>query len=213
MAGKILTVAQQKGGSGKTTLAANLAAAWSARGLRAALVDSDPQGSLSRWFAARTERSGADGTGLTLVSSTAWGVAYEAGRLKSDHDVVIVDTPPRADADLRPSLRVSDLMLVPVGAARVDLWATEGILELARREGAPALVILNRANPRARVTSVIRSELGRLGVPVAATEIGNRVAYAETLGEGLGVVEAARGTAAAREIAELAAEILGRLSV
>ncbi|MEM9435233.1 MAG: ParA family protein, partial [Pseudomonadota bacterium] len=131
MSGFVVTIAQQKGGSGKTTFAANLAVAARLRGLSVALIDSDTQGSLGRWFMTRLEANGAPD--LEFSTASAWGIAYECGKLKETHDLVVVDTPPKIDADLRPALRASDLIVLPVSASQVDVWATEGVIELAGR--------------------------------------------------------------------------------
>ena len=69
----ILTVAQQKGGSGKTTLTAHLATELAARGHRVALLDVDPQGSLGRWFLTRYDREGGLKGDITFSTSSAWG--------------------------------------------------------------------------------------------------------------------------------------------
>ena len=142
MAGKIISVAQQKGGAGKTTIAANLAVALSRAGYSVALLDTDPQGSLGRWFMTRMESRGE--AGLEFSTSSAWGVTYECDKLKKLHDFVIIDTPPKVDSDLRPALREADVILVPVSASHVDLWATEGVLDMARRLGKRPVVVLNR---------------------------------------------------------------------
>ena len=128
--GKVITVAQQKGGAGKTTLAVTLAGVFVRQGLSVALLDSDPQGTLGRWFMTRLERLGAPD--LEFSTASAWGVGYEVRKLRSSHDIVIIDTPPKADSDLRPALREADLVLVPVTASHVDLWATDGVLDLWR---------------------------------------------------------------------------------
>ncbi len=206
MTGKVLTVAQQKGGSGKTTLAANIALEYAARGLSVALLDTDPQGSLGRWYMARRERLG-DAAGVAFGTSSAWGISYECEKLRKLHDVVIVDTPPKIDADLRPALRESDLVLVPVASSQVDLWATEGVLELAARERRPTLIVLNRAAARARLTGLVAEAAAALESACAEARIGNRVAFAEALGDGRGVAEMARTGLAAREIAALVDEI------
>lgn len=210
MAGKVITLAQQKGGSGKTTLAANLAVAFRKRGLDVALLDTDPQGSLGRWFMTRRERI-AD-TGLDFATASAWGVSYECEKLRKAVAVVIVDTPPKVDADLRPALREADLILVPVSASHVDLWATEGVLDLAARENRRATVVLNRAKANTRLAAEVAEAAAGLNAEVTAARLANRVAYAETLGQGLGVLEARRGAASA-EVETLADEILGLLDV
>ncbi len=106
MAGYVITVAQQKGGSGKTTVAANLATGFLRMGRSVAIVDTDPQGSLGRWFMTRLEHLDGAGPDMEFATSSAWGITYETRKLAATHDVVIVDTPPKADSDLRPALRV-----------------------------------------------------------------------------------------------------------
>lgn len=205
MAGTVLTLAQQKGGAGKTTLAANLAAEARRRGLSVALLDTDPQGSLGRWFMARRDRM--PDPGMDFATASAWGVSYECEKLVRDHDLVVLDTPPKVDADLRPALRQAALVLVPLAVSHLDLWALEGVLDLVRREGREARLVLNRASPRARLTATLGTAIGELDVPRTETVIRNRVIYAETLGVGGTVVEAAPSGPAAAEIAALWDEI------
>ncbi|HHW34325.1 MAG TPA: ParA family protein [Paracoccus solventivorans] len=206
MAGRIITVAQQKGGSGKTTLTVNLAVALRRRGLSVAVLDTDPQGSLGRWFMERLDRQGED-EGLEFTTSSAWGASYESEKLKKRFDMVLIDTPPKIESDLRPALRVADLVLVPVASSQVDLWATEGVLDLASRERRPVLVVLNRTRPNTRLGAEVAEGAAQLGVAVAQAQLANRVAYAETLGRGGAVAEGPAGPAR-DEIAALADEIL-----
>ena len=203
--GKVITVAQQKGGAGKTTLAVNLAVAFLRRGQRVALLDTDPQGSLGRWFMAWRDRGGA---GLEFSTASAWGVGYECEKLRKASDIVIVDTPPKVDADLRPALREADLVLIPVASSHVDLWAVDGVLDLVERERRGALVVLNRWKPGTRLAEdVAQAAAGKARLAVA--RLGARVAYAETLGEGRGVSDG-RGPARA-EVAALAEEVAALL--
>lgn len=204
--GRIITVAQQKGGSGKTTLTVNLAIAMRRRGLRVAVLDTDPQGSLGRWFMERLDRVGED-EGLEFSTSSAWGASYESEKLRRRFDVVLIDTPPKIESDLRPALRVADLVIVPVASSHVDLWATEGVLDLAAREKRPVLVVLNRTRPNTRLGAEIAAGAAELGVAVAQSQLANRVAYAETLGRGGAVIDVARSPAQ-DEIAALTDEVL-----
>jgi len=203
--GKVITIAQQKGGSGKTTLAVNLACALVESGRSVALLDTDPQGSLGRWFMARRERM--TNPGMEFSTASAWGVSYECEKLKRVADVVIVDTPPKVDADLRPALREADLILVPVASSHVDLWATEGLLDLARRENKVVTLVLNRVKPGTRLAAEVATAAAATGAQVAAAQWSSRIVYAETLGQGLGVTEAARSGPAAAEVRALLAEI------
>jgi chromosome partitioning protein len=207
----ILTFAQQKGGSGKTTLCANLGVELSARGHGVVLLDSDPQGSLGRWFMTRLDRETGVKGELTFSTASAWGVAYEAGKYCDTHDFVLIDTPPKIDSDLRPALKASDLIVVPVTASQVDLWATEGVLEMAARDGKRPLAVLNRARAGTRLTVAVKAALSGLDAEAAKAVIANRVAYAEAMGSGQGVHEYPGAKAAAAEIAALADEVLARL--
>jgi chromosome partitioning protein len=212
MSGKVITIAQQKGGSGKTTLAANLALALAARNRSIAVLDTDPQGSLGRWFMARVERLGDAPPGLDFRTASAWGARYEARQLVRDHDVVIIDTPPKMGLDGRPAIEVSDLVVVPISPSPVDLWATEPTIELAKADGKPVLIVLNRAAARTRLTGEIREVVGKLGCDVASTMIGNRVIFAESAGTGHAALEARPSGPAAAEIAAVADEVLQRLA-
>lgn len=211
MAGQVITVAQQKGGSGKTTLAVHMALGFRARGQSVALVDLDPQGSLGRWFMMRLEDDPSLCEAMDFATSSAWGISYECRKLVASHDIVIVDTPPKADSDLRPALRVADLVLVPVASSHVDLWATEGVLDLAERENKAALLVLNRARPGTRLGAEVAEAARGLGAELADTVLANRVGYAESMGRGRGVTEGPKGPGR-DEVIALTAEVAERLA-
>jgi chromosome partitioning protein len=205
--GHVITIAQQKGGSGKTTLAVNLAVRFAAQGLKVALLDTDPQGSLGRWFLIRRDRLG--DPGMELSTASAWGVSYECEKLRKTHDIVIVDTPPKVDADLRPALREADIVLIPVSASHMDLWATDGVLDLVARENRRALIVLNRTKPGTRLGTSVAAAAGVLA-SVADAGLGQRVVFAETMGHGLAAAEAGKSAAKA-EVEALADEITAAL--
>ncbi len=208
MSGLIITVAQQKGGSGKTTVAAHLAVAFALGGKSVGILDVDPQGSLGEWFERREATLGEEDVGLVFRTASGWGARREAKQLARDHDIVVVDTPPKSDLEIRPAIEMADLVAVPVQPTPVDLWATAPTLAMAAKEGTASLIVINRALSRALLTAEMITAAGELGHAVAQTHLGNRVAYPQSMGEGRTVLETAPGGLAAEEVEALAREIL-----
>lgn len=207
MAGRIITIAQQKGGSGKTTLAAHLAVALGAGNTRVALLDCDPQGSLGEWFEAREGTLGEDATGLDFRTASGWGARREARSLARDYDIVVIDTPPKSDIESRPAIEAASLVAVPVQPTPIDLWATQATLEMIAKEGVGSLIVINRALPRVALTQEMSEAIRALGHPAAETRLGNRVGFAASMGEGRTIMETTPGSKGAQEIEALAAEI------
>jgi chromosome partitioning protein len=203
---RVITIAQQKGGAGKTTLAAHLAVAWAGGGRRVAVVDVDPQGSLSHWVELRRAARGGD-PGFTAVRLGGWRLALEVERLLRRHDLILVDSPPHAETEARIAVRAAGLVVVPVQPSPMDVWATRPTIEIARAENRPAVLVLNRVPPRTRLAAEIAKALGSGEVRLARTTIGNRTGFAASLAAGLGVTEFDPGSDAAAEIAALAAEL------
>jgi chromosome partitioning protein len=206
----IIVVAQRKGGAGKTTLAAHLGAAWAGMGRNVALIDTDSQASLARWHQNREARLGG-GTGLGFAAVTGWQAPGEMLKRARDCDILLVDSPASGESEVRMAMRCASLVLIPVQPSPVDVWATLPTLDMAQREGVPALLVLNRVPARAALTASMREQLALYDAGLAATGIGNRVAFAAAFAEGWGVTECAVGSAAAEEIAALASEVMALL--
>jgi len=199
----VVAVAQRKGGAGKSTVAANLAAALAAAGLKAALLDTDPQGTLTRWHGLRGETA-AD---LNFGSPAGWRVPQAVDKLRRAMDFIVLDTPPHADTDSRVAMRSADLVLIPLQPSVADLWAMEGTLEVAAAEKKSVALMLNRVPAQGRAAQEVAATLAERKLPLLPSSFGNRTAFAAAFAEGLGVVEQAPRSQAATEARALAEAI------
>ena len=209
MVAKVITVAQQKGGAGKTTMATHLAVAWASSGKRrVAVVDIDPQGSLSHWYKVREVRLGEDGTNLTFAAISGWRVRSELDRLKHTHDLIVIDSPPHTDAEARTAIRAADLVVIPLQPSPMDVWATSATIQICKQERVPVKMVLNRVHPQAKLTEALSGDM----IGLTANRFGNRVIFAGALMHGLGVTEAQPNSIAADEVRALAKEIMAYLN-
>ena len=161
MLSKVITIAQQKGGTGKTTLAVNLALAF---------------------------------------------IKYH--NLK----VAIIDTPPKIESDARPAIEAANLVLIPVAPSPVDFWATESIIEIAKKAKRKILIQINRANHRSKLISKTHEYIKSINVKSTDTLIGHRQIFVSSMGEGKTVVEKQRKSKAVEEIKSISNQILLELN-
>ena len=208
MLSKVITISQQKGGSGKTTLAVHLALAFiKYHNLKVAVIDTDPQGSLGKWFMIRTEKK-VSNENLTFKTASLWGAQYESKTLKKDHDIVIIDTPPKIESDARPSIESADLVLIPVAASHVDFWATGAIVDIAKKANKKILIQINRSSQRSKLISKTNEFIKSLDLSATKTIIGNRQIFAASMGEGKTAIEKQKKSNAVEEIKNLSEQIL-----
>ena len=201
----VITVAQQKGGTGKTTLTANIASGF-APSRRVALLDIDPQKSLGRWHSLRLKRL-EQAAALAFSDISGWRLPAELDRLRRDHDVVVIDSPPQLDTDARVAVRAADIVLVPIQPSLPDVWAAEGTLNLAREERRTAYLLFNRVPPASKLRDTIAADLATRRLPLLRSALGNRAGFAHAFAAGLGVTEAAPRSTAAAELRALLAEL------
>ena len=206
----IVALLNQKGGVGKTTLALHLAGAWSARGQRVLVIDADPQGSALDWAEQRLREGLPRLFGvLGLARETLHKELPDLGR-EVDH--VIVDGPPRVAGIARSALLAADLVVIPAQPSPFDGWATGEMLRLldeARifRPQLRARILLNRCAARTVIARETADALVDQDPSVLASQIGQRVAFADAARTGRLVSEVAAGQTAAREISALATEL------
>ena len=211
MLSKVIAIAQQKGGTGKTTLAVHLALAFiKYHNLKVAIIDTDPQGSLGKWFMIRTEKK-LSNDNLTFKTASLWGAQYESKTLKNDHDIVIIDTPPKIESDARPSIEAADLVLIPMSASHVDFWATGAIVDIAKKANKKILIQINRSNQRSKLITKTNDFIRSLDLSSTKTIIGNRQIYASSMGEGKTAVEKQKKGNAVEEIKNLSEQILSEI--
>jgi chromosome partitioning protein len=208
--GKVIAVAQQKGGAGKTMLTAQFAVAL-AEDASVAILDIDPQGSLTIWGKLRGNAPKALHN-LTISTISGWRLASEVEKLKAAHDYVLIDTPPVIDSDARRAIRGADLVLIPLNPAPPDLWAAEGTLKLAAEEKRKAALVFNRAPAASKLRRRLEAEIAARGLTLLDAALANRAGYANAFADGLGVTEAGPATQAAEEIRAVVAALRGCLT-
>ena len=212
MAAFIVSLAQSKGGVGKSTLAAQLAAACSERGYRSKIIDIDKQGTLTAWAAVRSHHAIDTAKDIDVEQGSGWRLPYITQRLSRESDLLFIDGGSGQASDFSAMTKAADLVLIPCQPTGLDLWATKTLLVDNAGLQAKALVVLNRMPPRGRAAALVKQEIEKLAWPMAQQYIGNRQAFAATMGVGLSVTEVAPLSTAAKEIDRLASEILARVT-
>lgn len=206
---KVITVAQQKGGAGKTTIAAHLAVSLAQTGKRVAIIDIDPQGSLTNWHSIREKKFGIGYTGLNFTASAGWRVESAISKLKHDFDFVVVDAPPHTDTESKTAIRASDLIIIPMQPSPTDLWATGVTIEFAKSENINAKILLNRFNPQSKITKQI---IAQIPGDVLTSSLGNRVAFSSCFLNGITVTESDPSSVAAQEVRDPTTEVISMIS-
>lgn len=207
---KVIAVLNQKGGSGKTTIATHLARALQLAGADVLLVDSDPQGSARDWAAVREDHP------LTVVGIDRPTIDRDLKQV-ARKDFVVIDGAPQA-ADLAVSaIKAADFVLIPVQPSPYDIWATADLVELVKQRievtdgKLQAAFVVSRAIKGTRIGSEITEALAGYGLPVLEARITQRVSYPGTAAVGSTVMDYEPDSDAAVEVHALANEIKKKL--
>ena len=206
--GKVISFTNQKGGSGKTTLSANLAVLWSNSGYKVAVIDADAQNSLTYWLEARKKYYGEDDIGITPYNFDVRNLKEEIKQIKSKYNFIIIDSPPSITFDTIQIIKASDRVFVPVQPSPLDVMATLPFLNLVKQEKKNPIIFLNRVMPRARLTDAMILRLRYAGAKIARSRISSKVLFAETFSVGRGVIDISVTSDAAKEIINAGNEII-----
>ena len=206
--GKIISFSNQKGGSGKTTLAVNLAVLWSNSGYKVAIIDADAQKSLTYLYDARKKYYGNDDTDIDVYPYSTSTIIEDVKIIKRKYNFVVIDSHPSITYDTIQVLRSVDKVFVPVQPSPVDLLATIPFLNLIRQERKKSTIILNRVLPRANLTDAMILRLRYAGAKITRSRISSKVIFAETYSVGRGVVDISVTSDASKEIIKVGNEIL-----
>ena len=204
---KVIAVLNQKGGSGKTTIATHLARAILLKGFSVLLVDSDPQGSSRDWAAVNEENP------VPVVGIDRPTIERDLKRI-AEKDYVIIDGAPQA-ADLAISaIKASDIIIIPVQPSPYDIWATSDLVDLVKQRiemtdgKLKAVFVVSRTIKGTKIGKEISVALSDYGLPVLETSITQRVIYPTSASMGSSVLDEEPTGEASKEINNLTNEIL-----
>ncbi len=207
---KVIAVLNQKGGSGKTTIATHLARALQIDGADVLLVDSDPQGSARDWAAVREDQP------LTVVGIDRPTIERDLKNI-ARKDFVVIDGAPQA-ADLAISaIKAADIVLIPVQPSPYDIWAASDLVDLVKQRievtdgKLQAAFVVSRAIKGTRIGAEVTEALNGYGLPILQARITQRVSYPGTAAAGETVLDTDPNGDAAQEVLALAGEVKGML--
>ncbi len=201
----IISILNQKGGVGKTTLAVNIAREYTVRQKKTLLVDSDSQGSALRWH----ERSSGDLIDMTCLPVNT--LDKDVVKFSTNYERIIIDGIPRVSPITICAIKAANLILIPVQPSPYDIWATEDLVRnvkdrIEMTEGkTKAAFIVSRKIKGTNIGREIYAELEKLALPVFQNGTHQRVEYATCVDKGLTVVEGQLD--AAKEISLIVNEI------
>jgi chromosome partitioning protein len=203
---RILALASQKGGSGKTTLSGHLAVqAQRAGSGPVVLIDIDPQGSLADWWNEREDELPA------FAQTTVARLATDLEQLRQQgFKLAVIDTPPAITMAIQSVISVAELIVVPTRPSPHDLRAVGATVDLCERAGKPLIFVVNAATPKARITSEAAIALSQHGT-VAPVTVHHRTDFASSMIDGRTVMDFAPDGKSAQEVVQLWTYIADRL--
>jgi len=204
----IIAVLNQKGGSGKTTIAANLAHALKLADSKVLLVDSDPQGSARDW----NEANG--GQLLLVVGLDRETLPTDLKAISSGYDFVVIDGAPQVAKLAAAAVKVADIILIPVQPSPYDIWAAADLVEVIKvrqeiTEGKPiAVFVISRAIKHTKLSTEVVDALEGYGFPILKNGTTQRVIYPTSAARGETVLSDPSNTSVIQEIEAIVKELL-----
>lgn len=203
----IISLLNQKGGVGKTTLSVHLAAAFALQGLKVLLVDADPQGSALDWAANRETDPLFSVIGLPKAN-----LHKELPNHRNSYDLIIVDGPPRVNELARSAIMASDVVLIPVQPSPYDIWAAKEIVDMLKeasvfKETQKCAFVINRKIVNTAIGRDVSEALEQYHIPILQHSVCQRVSFAESAAQGTTVMEMDAQCTATQEIQKLAHEV------
>ncbi len=196
---KTIAIVSQKGGSGKTTLALHLAACAAHAKQTTCVIDTDPQATAAAWGDWRGDFLPA------VVTSPPARLARTIDNAgKAGVELMVIDTPPHAEAAMREAIKVADLVLLPTRPRAFDLHALETIADMVKFAGKPAYVLLNAVPAGAtRQIAEATQAAQELGLETCPVTFGERADFHRSAARGEVAVEIAPDGKAAGEVKAL----------
>lgn len=210
----IISVLNQKGGVGKTTLSIHIASALALMNKSVLLIDADTQRSALDWAATRQKDALFNVAGISSAS-----IHKEVRLFRPRYDFIIIDGPPRIHDVARAIIATSDLILIPAQPSPYDIWAADEIVKLIKEvketlqdlKKIDAAFVINRKIKNTVISREVSEALSNYDLPVLTSTLHQRVTFAETAAQGSSAVEEEPTSPAAQEINDLITEILDRI--
>ena len=191
---KVLTIANRKGGAGKSTCTAHLAVAASRAGYKTILIDLDPQKTLEGWWDKREEEE------PYLTDASSNDIDNKIKELSDkDFELCIIDTPGDASIKSMSAIEQSDMVLVPSKATAPDLSAIGRTIAMLKENKKKFIFLVTQGVPTSKNPLKAMSILSEFG-PVAPSVMSNRTSYANAMGMGGSAPEIDKNAAGEMEI-------------